>query len=55
MGICGVDTITNRIQIQEKFLNADSSLTDDVNELGDIIYYAADNVVMYSQIGRAHV
>lgn len=48
MGICGVDTITNRIQIQEKFLNADSSLTDDVNELSDIIYYAADNIVMYS-------
>ena len=49
LGIAGVDTITNRIQIQEKFLTPDSALTGEVDELSDIIYYAADNVVVYSK------
>lgn len=47
-GISGVDTITNRIFIQSKYLDADSNLTAEVDELEDIIYYAADNVVTYS-------
>lgn len=47
-GIAGVDTIKNSILIQPKFLNEDSTLTDEVDELSDIIYYAADNVVVYS-------
>ncbi|KPL11232.1 MAG: hypothetical protein AMS26_20415 [Bacteroides sp. SM23_62] len=48
-GISGVDTITLNIWIQGKFLNEDSTaLTEEVDELSDIIYYAADNVVTYS-------
>ena len=47
-GICGIDTIENTLNIQKKFLNADNSLTEEVDELTDIIYYAADNIVTYS-------
>jgi len=47
-GISGVDTITNTILVQDKFLNPDGSLTDEVDEISDYIYYAADNVVTYS-------
>jgi hypothetical protein len=47
-GIIGVDTIENTIAIQSKFLNADSTLTDEVDDLSDIIFYAADNVVVYT-------
>jgi len=47
-GITGVDTLENTILIQPKFLNEDSSLTAEVDELEDIIYYAADNIVVYS-------
>ena len=48
-GISGVDTITLNIWIQGKFLNADSTaLTEEVDEISDYIYYAADNVVTYS-------
>jgi hypothetical protein len=48
MGIAGVDTIENSILIQDKFLNEDSTLTDEVDELSDIIYFASNNVVAYS-------
>jgi len=48
MGIIGLDTITNSIPVQGKFLNPDSTLNDEVDEFSDLIYYAADNVVTYS-------
>lgn len=48
-GISGVDTIEVTIAIQGKYLNADSTaLTEEVDELSDIIYYSADNVVVSS-------
>jgi hypothetical protein len=49
-GISGVDTIENSIFIQPKYLDSDSNLTSEVDELSDIIYYAADNVVTYSSV-----
>jgi hypothetical protein len=50
-GIIGVDSIHPDIRIQGRYLNADSTaLTDEVNGLDDIIYYAADNVLTYSTI-----
>lgn len=48
MGIVGVDTIISSIKIQDEFLNEDGSLTEEVNSLDDIIYYAADNILTYS-------
>lgn len=47
-GIIGVDTIENSIFIQPKYLDPDSNLTAEVDELTDIIFYAADNVVTYT-------
>jgi hypothetical protein len=47
-GLSGVDTITNRIWMNPKFLNEDSTLTDEVNEISDYIYYAAGNVAVQS-------
>ena len=48
-GIIGVDSIDLSIQIQGRYLNEDSTaLTEEVDGLDDIIYYAADNVVTYS-------
>jgi len=47
-GISGVDTITTNIWMNPKFITADSTLTDDVDEISDYIYYAADNVVVQS-------
>lgn len=47
-GIIGVDTIENTIAIQSRFLTADSTLTEEVDELSDIIFYVADNVVVYT-------
>lgn len=48
MGISGVDTIKNSIFIQGKYLDPDSNLTQEVDELEDIIYFASNNVVTYS-------
>lgn len=47
-GIIGVDTIENTIALQSRFLTVDSTLTEEVDELTDIIFYAADNVVVYT-------
>lgn len=47
-GILGVDTISSGIFIQEKYLSSDGELTEEVDGLDDIILYAADNVVTYS-------
>ena len=48
-GITGIDTIiAKQIAIQAKFYNADSTLTDDVDEISDYIFYCADNVVVSS-------
>jgi hypothetical protein len=48
-GIIGVDSIDLSILIQGRFLNEDSTaLTEAVDGLDDIIYYAADNIVTYS-------
>ncbi len=48
-GIVGVDEINTHIRIQGKYLNTDSTaLTAEVDEISDIIFYAADNVVTYS-------
>jgi hypothetical protein len=49
MGIIGLDTIVaGEIQIQDKFLNSDGTLTDDIDEISDYIFYCADNVVVNS-------
>ncbi len=48
-GLVGLDTITTDIWCNGKFLNADSTaLTDDVDEISDYIWYAADNVCVQS-------
>jgi hypothetical protein len=48
-GISGLDSIEINILMQGKYLNEDSTaLTEEVDGLDDIIYYAADNVVTYS-------
>ncbi len=50
-GLVGVDTITTNIWIDSKFYAnpADSTgLRDDVNEISDYIWYAADNVCVQS-------
>lgn len=48
-GISGLKKIVPDISIQGRYLNEDSTaLTEEVDELADIIYYAADNVVTYS-------
>jgi hypothetical protein len=49
-GISGVDTIENSINMNHKFWKGGDStiLTEEVDGLDDIIYYAADNVVTYS-------
>jgi len=48
-GISGIDTIiAKQIGIQAKFYNEDSTLTDDIDEISDYIFYAADNVVVSS-------
>ncbi|NJC28231.1 T9SS type A sorting domain-containing protein [Neolewinella antarctica] len=47
-GIIGVDTIENSIALPSRYLNTDSTLTDEIDELSDIIFYAADNVVVSS-------
>lgn len=48
-GISGIDTvIAKQISIQAKFYNADSTLTDDIDEISDYIFYCADNVVVSS-------
>ncbi len=49
-GISGLDSIDSHILIQGKYLNEDSTLlSPEVDGLDDIIYYAADNVVTYSE------
>ena len=51
MGIIGLDTIVaGEIQIQDKFLNSDGTLTDDIDEISDYIFYCADNVVVNSAV-----
>ena len=47
-GLSGVDTITTDIWMNPKFITEDSTLTDDIDEISDYIFYAADNVVVYS-------
>jgi hypothetical protein len=47
-GIFGVDTIKNSINIQPKYLDVDSMLTEEVDDLSDYVIYAADNVLSYS-------
>jgi len=48
-GITGIDTvIAKQISIQSKFYNEDSTLTSDVDEISDYIFYCADNVVASS-------
>ncbi len=51
-GIAGVDTITNKIAVAEKFkvpiTDTTFNLTDDVDEISDYIFYAADNVCVAS-------
>lgn len=49
-GISGLDSISLSILLQGKYLNEDTTaLTSDIDEMTDIIYYAADNVVVYSE------
>ncbi|KPL10498.1 MAG: hypothetical protein AMS26_21395 [Bacteroides sp. SM23_62] len=48
-GIMGVNPIKTGIAIQGKYLNEDSTaLSEEVDEITDIVYYLADNVVVYS-------
>jgi hypothetical protein len=48
-GLVGLDTITVRQWLDAKYLNADSTaLTSDIDEISDYIWYAADNVCVYS-------
>ncbi len=47
-GLSGVDTIETSIWMNPKFITGDSTLTDEVDEISDYIYYAADNVVVAS-------
>ena len=48
-GISGLDSIEINILLQGKYMNEDSTaLTGELDDFSDIIYYAADNVVVYS-------
>jgi hypothetical protein len=48
-GIFGVDTVEIGINLQAKYMNADSTaLTEDVDQISDYKVYAADNVVVSS-------
>lgn len=47
-GISGLDTITMEIEVQDKFITADSTLSDEIDDVSDYIYYCADNVVVSS-------
>lgn len=48
MGIVGLDTITSSIAIQDKYLDGQGNLTSEVDEFSDLVWYAADNVVVHS-------
>jgi hypothetical protein len=48
MGIVGLDTIENNIDIHDKYLDNGGNLTSELDEFSDLIWYAADNVVVYS-------
>lgn len=48
MGLVGLDTIENNINIPAKYLNPDGSLNDNLNAFSDLVWYAADNVVVHS-------
>ncbi len=48
-GLVGLDTITVKQWLDAKYLNADSTvLTEDIDEISDYIFYAADNVCVSS-------
>ena len=47
-GISGLDTISTDLFIQDRYVDGDGNLTSEVDEISDYIYYAADNVVTYS-------
>ncbi len=47
-GISGVDTVTTSVWMNPKFLTEDSTLTSEIDEISDYIYYAADNVAVSS-------
>ncbi len=48
-GLVGLDTITVNQWLDAKYLNADSTvLTEDVDQISDYIWYAADNVCVSS-------
>jgi len=48
MGIINIDTISTSIRIQDEFIDENDQLTEEVDGLDDIIYYAADNILTYS-------
>ncbi|MFH0756819.1 MAG: Ig-like domain-containing protein [Bacteroidota bacterium] len=48
-GLVGLDTIHAGIKIQSKYLNSEgTALTEEVDEISDYIWYAADNVCVAS-------
>lgn len=47
-GIIDLDTIQSTIKIQEEFLTEDGALTQDLDSINDIVFYAADNIVVSS-------
>jgi hypothetical protein len=48
MGLVGLDTITNAIEIPGRYLDGEGNLTDDLDDFSDLVWYAADNVVVHS-------
>jgi hypothetical protein len=47
MGIVGLDTIENNIDIHDKYLD-NGNLNSELDDFSDLIWYAADNVVVYN-------
>jgi len=47
-GIVDLDTIRSSIRIQDEFVDDQGNLTEEVDSINDIIFYAADNIVTSS-------
>jgi len=47
MGLVGLDTITNAIDLPDKYLDGEN-LSSDLDDFSDLVWYAADNVVVHS-------
>ncbi|MFW5644558.1 MAG: T9SS type A sorting domain-containing protein [Bacteroidota bacterium] len=48
MGLVGLDTITNAIELPDRYLDGQGNITSELDDFSDLVWYAADNVVVHS-------